>query len=510
LHMLRGRMSNQPDSLDDTARPSASLFKFLMLSFGFAAIRFIAGPIRMKVLTSVLTKAQYAGATIIMMTISLVAMISSLGCYEFMIRRLPGRSDEYQRQVLGLVVRFFGGLSVALAVILVAALGMLHFQKLDLSPVNLAACGVALVLTVHLLHRTFFMLGRSEVGRVRIMQFLQADLWFLPVLALWLITHDLSMTAILWLWVGWLILTTAVSWGWVPVARAIAGRADVVSVREILRFGAPLLPMIAGEWLFRLGDKYVLLLFKDMDTVANYTLCMNIAFIVYIAGATVLDTLIPELNRLRNRLSEGSVVALSNDGQLKTVFTLMLRYSFILSAGGGAALALLGPSILRVLSSAKYVDAAGILPWTAAIPFFFLLSYVFTRALLAMDRTRVVGALTAGAAILNVVLNVLLVPKHGGIGAALSTTVSLVALAIASGVVMRCWRWISLREFMPARGAVYLVALAVGFHTLQRFVADGIVVILGGVVWCAIWVFALRLISSADLRRLALKPVKGD
>lgn len=498
-------MSEQPDSRDNTARPPASLLKFLMLSFGFAAIRFIAGPIRMKALTSVLTKAQYAGVTIITMTVSLVAMISSLGCYEFMVRRLPGRSDDYQRQALGLVIRFFGGLSVALAVILGVSLGMLRLQKIDLSPVNLAACGLALVLTVHLLHRIFFMLGRNEVGRVRITQFLQADLWFLPVLALWLFTRNLSMTAILWLWVGWLALTTVVSWRWAPVVKALTGRSDAVSVREILRFGTPLLPMIAGEWLFRLGDKYVLILFKDMDTVANYTLCINIAFIVYIAGATALDTLIPEFNRLRNRLSDGSVIALSSDGQLRTVFTLMLRYSFILSVAGGAALALLGPSILGVLSSAKYGDAAGILPWTAAIPFFFLLSYVFTRALLAMDRSRAVGILTASAAALNIALNVLLVPGYGGVGAAFATTVSLIVLALASGAVIRCWRWVSLRELMPVRGAIYVVLLAGGFHALQTFVANGIVAVVGGIVWCGFWVFALRLVSGSDLRRLTFQ-----
>jgi O-antigen/teichoic acid export membrane protein len=349
------------------------------------------------------------------------------------------------------------------------------------------------------------MFGRGEVGRVRITQFLQADLWFLPVLALWFFTHNLSTTAILWLWAGWLAMTTVVSWRWVPVGRALSGRPGLVTVREILRFGLPLLPMIAGEWLFRLGDKYVLLLFKDMDAVANYTLCTNIAFIVYIAGATVLDALIPEFNRLRNRLSDGSVIALSSDGQLRAVFTLMLRYSFIVSVAGGAALALLGPSILRVLGGAKYGDAAGVLPWTAAIPFFFLISYVFTRILIAMDRSKAVGMLTACAAALNVALNVLLVRRYGGSGAAFATTVSLFLLALASGLVIRCWRWIDLREFMPVRGVIYTVVLAAGFHALQRFVANGILAVVGGIVWCGIWVFVLRLVSSADLRQLAFK-----
>jgi O-antigen/teichoic acid export membrane protein len=480
-----------------------SLLRFFMLSVGFAGLRFLLVPVRIRLLTTLLTKAQYGSMTLITMSVAFAAMVSSLGSFEFMVRRIPGSSTDYQKAVLKSVIRFFGLLSIVLAIVGFVVFRVFKQTKIEMSTYDLAAAAIGLVLTVHLMHRIFFLLGRGEIARVRISQVLYSDLWFLPVLAVApFVKVDISL--VLWAWAGWLLLTIIATWRWVPVLSSLSSSVSAVPARVILRFGLPLMPMILGEWLFRLGDRYVLLGLRDLTAVANYSLCMNIALIVYIAGSSVLDILVPEFNKVRNRVAGVSLEEIVAVPRLRSLFTLMIRYAFLLSIVGGAALALLGPQILNVLSGPAFRDAAFILPWTAPAPFFFLVSVVFTRTLIAMERGKLVGFLTLSAAALNVGLNILFVPRWAERGAALATCLSLALLAVFTGHACRWWKWISWRE-LRAPGLLALGASAgAGFFVMTRYTGfDSLIVLLGAGLWSLLWIFVLRLISLTDMTMMS-------
>src|SRR5947199_8281799 len=96
-----------------SSRRWRSLIHFFAFSFGYIALRAVLNPVQIKVLTSWLSPEQYGTLTLITIAAWEVAHISSAGHYEFLVRRLPGRSAAYQQEVLALVWRYFGS-SVAL------------------------------------------------------------------------------------------------------------------------------------------------------------------------------------------------------------------------------------------------------------------------------------------------------------------------------------------------------------------------------------------------------------
>lgn len=458
-----------PNGSGDAATRSSSVtaaFKFFSLSFGYVFIRFLLVPVRTRLLTEWLPKELYGSLNLAIMTITMLATGLSLGSFEYLVRHLPGRSSDQQASLFRLIlVRMAAplwGIVVAVCLLiggwgLVPGLGWQDGLMLALGFLLTSVC----------LYQIFFFLGRTEMGRMRLTQMLQNDLWFLALL---LIGAGVTLTfrISVMIWVGWMMLVVALTWRWLPW-RDLRHTSDPgVNLRQILHFGVPLLPMISGEAAFRLADRYVLLGFRDMATLADYTLCANIAMIVFVVGASLLDMILPALYAHRNRAG-GDAATYRPGPEARSLFAVMLRYSLGISLPAGVGLLIFNHDVLFLLSGPAFRSAAYLLPWLAATPLFFLLSTVFGRGLIAMDRTRLVGFSTLAAALLNVVFNLMLVPRLGGVGAALSNTVSLSLLTFYLG---RALRWRQWTDMATLRGWNILgaTASAAVWFSLVRFV----------------------------------------
>ena len=485
----------------------ATLLHFFSFSFGFMALRFILMPVQIFVVTHFLTKEQYGTLTLVIMTVSFLAVISSLGHLEFLVRRLPGRPPEFQGGVLKLVWRWFGTLSAVLAVIVVTVLLVVHPAKVPIGPIPLVTAGLYLVCLVFVLERIFFLLARADWIRVRTLQLIYSDTWFIPLLAVAAFA-TLSLGKVLAVWFLWLLVAAVLAHRWVaPAVRA--GDERPVRIGEVLRFGVPLLPLLLGEWLIRLSDRYVLVSVRDAVAVANYSICFNIAFIVYTVGASVLDLFVPEFNKARNQIASRNVRDVAASQPLRSLFTTMLRYCLILALTGGLFVAICGRQLLALISGDKYQDAAHIIPFLTLVPLFFLLWGVFNRILLAMDKTRVIGGVTLTVAMVNLGMNLLFVPRWGEIGCALAVTTSLAFLAVFSAVYARGWLWIVWPRVMLPRLLVLVGLNAAGILLARALLGSHpLFCLLAAAAWCTVWIVVLRLVHWDDWSALALMPIK--
>jgi O-antigen/teichoic acid export membrane protein len=96
----------------------------------------------------------------------------------------------------------------------------------------------------------------------------------------------------------------------------------------------------------------------------------------------------------------------------------------------GCALFLLAPLAPLVLGDA-YADASSLLRWLAPLPLIQVLSYLPADALTGAGYQRLRSGLQVAAALLNISLNLVLIPVYGAVGAVLATHFSLAALACA-------------------------------------------------------------------------------
>lgn len=479
---------------------SRAMFGVFFASFGFIACRFLLTPIRIKVLTSLLDRETYGALTLISVTVSFLTLVGSIGSLEYMLRKLPGSPSNSQRGVFRVVLQYFGGLSVAMALTGAGVLALWNPSTLRLGFGDLIACGLMLVLTVHMIQRSYFLMARSEYVRARLSQLYYAETWFLPLLLCFIWPWTLTASHVLWIWVTWLALTMLVTRRWVALGEVFREQPPPSTLKNILAFGLPIFPMILGEWLFRLIDQYVLLGMKGLSTVAVYALAVNIAMVGFVMGSSVLDILITEFNRIRNRVGGRTVDDLVSSIEIKRSFTAMLRYALTLYIPVGAALCTIGWSLVRFFSGPKFDEAALIMPWTALIPLLFLVNLIFGRVLLSLDKSRTVGFATLAAAVLTLGLNLALVPGLGGQGAALANTLSMGCLAVFLGIRVRCWKWILWPE-LRGPALVAFALLCAGGLWATRYFFDGrhLLILVVGAAWCVAIMFLMKLVSRDDV-----------
>lgn len=106
----------------------------------------------------------------------------------------------------------------------------------------------------------------------------------------------------------------------------------------------------------------------------------------------------------------------STPGQLASI----LRYLFVLVFGVVMILGLFSKEIIELVAAPEYYQAATVIP-VLAFTFFFANPYNFAPGLFLVKKTKLVAMIGVGAACLNVMLNILLIPLHGILGAALAT-----------------------------------------------------------------------------------------
>ncbi len=456
-------MNESEPNAEPRSRFGKTLFNVLFASFGYVAIRVVIAPVRIKLLTSLLTKEDYGLLTLVMLTVSFITLISSLGSLEFMLRRVPGREEEFQFVTLRTIMTYFGLLAGAIGLLGAVGLAVWQPEKLGLAPAEVAACALILVLTVHLTQLVYFLMGRTAYAQSRMMLLLYADAWFLPLLAfMWVV--DLTVGFMLWFWVVWLLLSVAVSQAFVRTRAILRRRPSRPLLKEIVLFGVPLMPMIMGEWIFQVQDRYVLLAFTDLEALANFTLCFNIAWVGVTTGASMLDVLVTEFYKMRNRVDTTDFAELLASAPLRYSFTLMLRYALVLGLPIVLALWFGGKPIILLLSSPQFADAAGIMKWVAPLPLLYLMGIIAGRTLMAVDRGPVVGAGTLAAAGVHLGLSIFLAPLLAERGVALAGCTAYGLLALYLGVRVRFLAWIDWRELRPFRILLFALVTAAALH----------------------------------------------
>ncbi len=157
-----------------------------------------------------------------------------------------------------------------------------------------------------------------------------------------------------------------------------------------------------------------------------------------------------------------------------------------------------GDAVIGVLFGDSYEDESGrALAWLAPAPLLFAGSLFGTALLMALLRTRAMLIASSVALLVNLALNLVLIPPYGAAGAAAATTV---AYAVQTVVVLAVLRGLAPRpRFFPPLGpaAVAALALAVALAVVRAPVL--VELGLGAVVYLMVWLLVVRRTAPEQL-----------
>jgi O-antigen/teichoic acid export membrane protein len=189
-------------------------------------------------------------------------------------------------------------------------------------------------------------------------------------------------------------------------------------LRQMNKFGLPLVPSALALWAINFIDRLFVAHYKGQGEVGVYSVAVRVSSaIVFILIA--FRTAWPAF-----------AYSIEDDGEARRTYAYVLTYLVLITCWASLALGALAPWIVDLLSAPPFhraQEAVALLSFAAAAyAGYTVLAIGSGRA----RRTQFNWVVTGFGAAVNIGLNVLLIPRYGMVGAAVSTLVSYVALMI--------------------------------------------------------------------------------
>lgn len=207
-------------------------------------------------------------------------------------------------------------------------------------------------------------------------------------------------------------------------------------VKKFLKFGVPLVIGNLAAWILSLSDRYIIEFFKGSMEVGIYSASYGISE----QSITVIWTLFMTASYpLIVRTWE-------NHGEKATqsYITRLTRYFLLITIPAVIGLSVLAKQVIMLLTSPAYYEGYIIIPIILIGALFLGLQWWAQLGLLLHNKTNKITITILIAGIINILLNFILVPYYGFLGAAISTLISyfilfLIMLRISNKLLS--WRF---------------------------------------------------------------------
>jgi O-antigen/teichoic acid export membrane protein len=199
--------------------------------------------------------------------------------------------------------------------------------------------------------------------------------------------------------------------------------------RKLLRYGAAFVPIAVFGWILNVGDRYALEGFLGPKEVGLYVAAYSIASRPFIMVSGVIAAV------ARPIMFEAANA--EQDEKARKVFRLWLVLLAVIVVAGLGAMLLLGNVMADVFLAADYrPKAANIFIWVGLGYALYSMEQVVENRILTFGASGRLLWPTALGATANVLLNILLIPRYGVLGAAYATAATFGLQLLISAVVL--------------------------------------------------------------------------
>lgn len=260
-------------------------------------------------------------------------------------------------------------------------------------------------------------------------------------------------------------------------------RALDVRMRPGLVTRAGMREMIAGSGSLGLSALVLILLFradtvllgiiKDDEAVAAYTVAYRLLETVLFVAYAVKQAVLPVMSAAGDRVRQGFEQGLAAVGVVYVPFAAVVLVE--------------GDRVISLLFGERYGEQSfDVLRWLAPVPVLFAAGYLGQAALVARGRQRTMLVAALWATATNLAVNVALIPRYGGVGAAVATTVSyVVQVAVVHRDLVRGEQQVRLLRPLAESAGASLVLAALLLVLDLPLLAE---LALGGLLYGGLWI----------------------
>ncbi len=221
-------------------------------------------------------------------------------------------------------------------------------------------------------------------------------------------------------------------------------------LREMNRFGIPLVPAALALIAVNFSDRFFLVHLAGLDEVGLYEI-----------GVRIASAMVLLLTAFRMAWP-AFAYSIEDDGEARRTYAYVLTYLVAVASWLALALGLLAPWLVRLLTQPEFYAGERVVAPLAFGGMAYAAYIVMAIGVGRAKRTQFNWLITGLAAVVNVALNLLLIPPYGMMGAAVATVA-------AYGVMFVAMTWYAQRVFpvpyqwrrvLTAAGAAVALLLA--------------------------------------------------
>jgi O-antigen/teichoic acid export membrane protein len=226
---------------------------------------------------------------------------------------------------------------------------------------------------------------------------------------------------------------------------AYAWSFDRGLLRDLLRFGVPLVPVTVSFWIFTAADRVVVGKVAGLEQLGYYSVAVTVTLVFVVITSAVSQAWLPRALHLFEH---------DRDAASEAIGLSLTYYVFGLGMLATTAAAV-APEVTALLAGPEYAPAAEAIPLLCLGAVAFGSASITSSGMTMMHRNGILAWVSLAAAGVNIIAALVLVPPFGIVGAAAASLVGYLMLT-------SCYLWFSQRLWrmsIEVRRLVVLILL---------------------------------------------------
>lgn len=349
-----------------------------------------------------------------------------LGFNNYSMRYIPGREEAERLKIFKTLI--ITELIFAFSIIFMFAIlnfGEIFFSKFNLSfswrYIRIGTIILFFNLIMRECMRYFTSIKKIEVANI--LNFTANSLWIFFLLGIFLAGKNIVLETLIIVWILGEIL--AVFYAFYKIEKSfLFVKLDHGILKKAIIFSTPLfISSLCVQSNFYL-DRYLLGFFTNSFTVGYYSLASSITIVgIFFIGEIVIDVSRPYMIEAHNE---------NNLLRRNLILNKVFKYSILVTMPFILFISIFPRDTILFIAKEEYISASFLLYFLVSVPLFANLSYVLQSVLFLNNKTTKIFILNFSALILNLFLNILLIPKYGAAGSAFAAMISFIILFIST------------------------------------------------------------------------------
>jgi len=184
-------------------------------------------------------------------------------------------------------------------------------------------------------------------------------------------------------------------------------------LKRLLHFGIPIVPGTVAGWALTVSDRYLLNLFATPADVGLYDIAYKFGMILHMILVMPFRTAwLP------------FVFSIKDDENANRIYSVSLTYFLLAATLIFLLISLFAKEIIVLVSTSAYLPGAKAIPLVALAYIFFGVYYIVDIGVLLKVKTIYYTIIAGIGAVVNISLNIIMIPQIGMMAAAINTTIA--------------------------------------------------------------------------------------